>query len=351
MSGLSRSAHAEYGDVVAPHDSSTTESQTSLLNGRLLLPSETLVERHSENMSDMVFSIGSKPEPLAYVYADSIVKFPDVDRQRRHVNPEAMREPYHRWRKMIPKHTIRFSPYSDNGASQSFAELGSGGELGAPQGHMPYSVSMDTLGPAHAFHALKIPMYSPATEPVKYQIRGLSHSAQTSMLRKPHKAVPWKGVRGDYEKRSTPFPLAHPFYYPHLATSEYGRASEIDTDGSNSCLLQHRMNSSVFTNTETGKGNIQSSVADSSGGESNEPSVVSFISDVLLDLLHEVVRRAYRGIDLPTKCELEVHGDVYEIVPVDEEGDVDITVWVCCAFGVGAEEVGGDDRRIGLDDR
>lgn len=40
---------------------------------------------------------------------------------------------------------------------------------------------------------------------------------------------------------------------------------------------------------------------------------------VLLNLLHEVGRRAYREIDLPTKCALEVHvgTNVYEIVPAE----------------------------------
>ncbi|KIL62041.1 hypothetical protein M378DRAFT_166196, partial [Amanita muscaria Koide BX008] len=70
------------------------------------------------------------------------------------------------------------------------------------------------------------------------------------------------------------------------------------------------------------------------------------IHAICLRLLVTVSLWRLLGI-LLIKCELEVHvgfADVYEIVPVD------ITVWVCCAFGVGAEEVGGGDRRIGLDD-
>ena len=45
--------------------------------------------------------------------------------------------------------------------------------------------------------------------------------------------------------------------------------------------------------------------------------------------------------------------DVCELVPCEirnEECDINIAVWTCGAFGVGAEEVGGCDRGIGLND-
>ncbi|KAM6494010.1 hypothetical protein JOM56_010371 [Amanita muscaria] len=248
---FSRSAHAEYEDIIAHQNSSIIEGQASLLNDPHLLPQKaTYVERQANN-------------------------FLDVYRRRRHVNPEPMKQPYHRQQRMIPKSSIRSSqvlPIPDNDACQSFTGLGSGeGELGASRYHMLCSVSMDTLRPT----GVETLMYTPAREPVQHQPWALSHIAQTSMLRNERENISWKG--SDYEKRTTSFPAAYPSYL-QLATSEYGCASEIGLDDSSLGLPEQPVNPAASTGiVEPGKGYAQSSIAALSKGEMNKLTVCSFI--------------------------------------------------------------------------
>ncbi|KIL62035.1 hypothetical protein M378DRAFT_807819 [Amanita muscaria Koide BX008] len=258
-------AHAMYGDVIAHDDAPTIEDQASLLNDPFLLPPEaSFLERSSKNV-------------------DSIIEFLDAYRQRLHATAEAMRELYHsRQRTMTEPSVKKFPalPIPNNDAFQTFTELGtSEGELGAFQYHVPPSVCLDTLRPADAHREVEIPMYSPRTEPVQHQTQwALLHSAQTNMLNRGAETLPWQGVMSEHEKRNTPFP---PVYasYPQLATSENGRASEIGIDGANLCLSQQLMSPNVFIDTvEAGQGDVQSTVAGSSGGEVSELGVVSFIS-------------------------------------------------------------------------
>ncbi|KAM6494002.1 hypothetical protein JOM56_010363 [Amanita muscaria] len=237
-----------YGDVIVHDDASTIEDQASLLNDSFLLPPEvSFLERRSENV-------------------DSIIEILDAYRQRLHVTAEAMRELYHsRQRTMTEPSVKKFPalPIPNNDAFQSFTELEtSEGELGAFQYHVPPSVCLDTLRPADAHREVEIPMFSPGTEPVQHQTQwALLHSAQTNMLNRGAKTLPWQGVMSEYEKRITPFPPAYASY-PQLATSENGRASEIGIDGVNLCLSQ-LMSPNVFIDTvEAGQGDVQSTVAD-----------------------------------------------------------------------------------------
>jgi len=91
--------------------------------------------------------------------------------------------------------------------------------------------------------------------------------------------------------------------------------------------------------------------------EAHRSTLKVYWHPVRLYLLHELVTWTHCEIDLLTQCALEVplgSADGYKIVPAEirkKERDIDITVWACSAFGIGAEEVGGRDRRISLNDR
>ncbi|KIL62080.1 hypothetical protein M378DRAFT_809052 [Amanita muscaria Koide BX008] len=252
---FSYSAHAVHGDAIINDNPSTVERHASLLNAPPLLPQDseaTFIERHCKDVK-------------------SIIEALDVYRQRLHVNVEAMRELYHCLQKMAEKPSIRISqglPIPGHDVFQTFTELGSSGdgELSAFQYHAPCSVNTDTLCPADALHALEAPMYSSATAHVQHQTWAStsSHSAETTLLHGGRETLSWQGVMSDYEKRTAPFPLAYASY-SQLATSEYGRASEIGLESS-LCLSQQPMK----------KGHAQPSIAASFGEENSGSPVYPF---------------------------------------------------------------------------